>query len=86
MLDALVQQEVVRYWTNFVSERSNIASGERGLLELNSSRVPIMSTPPLYDTTGEVADVMSTPGLERMARFLAFFVKESGKAPREKLQ
>ena len=25
-------------------------------------------------------DVISTPGLERMARFLAYFVKQAGKA------
>ena len=41
-----------------------------------------MQAPPLYHTTGEVSDVISTPGLERMARFFAFFVKEVGKAPR----
>jgi hypothetical protein len=44
-----------------------------------------MQAPPLYHTTGEVADVISTPGLERMARFLAFFVKESGKATRAQI-
>ena len=86
-LDALVQEGVVRYGTNFVSERSNMASGESGgYSTLKAARVTIMQAPPLYHTTGEVADVISTPGLERMARFLAFFVKESGKAPREKLQ
>ena len=40
-----------------------------------------MQAPPLYHTTGEVLDVISTPGLERMARFLAYFVKEVAKAP-----
>jgi hypothetical protein len=86
-LDALVQQGVARYGTNFVSERSNMASGESGgYASLKAARVTIMQAPPLYHTTGEVADVISTPGLERIARFLAFFVKEAGKAPREKLQ
>ena len=85
-LDALVQQGVVRYGTNFVSERSNMASGESGgYSTLKAALVTIMQAPPLYHTTGEVADVISTPGLERIARFLAFFVKESGKAPREKI-
>ncbi len=82
-LDSLVEQGVARYGTNFVSERSNMASGESGGYgTLNAARVTIMQAPPLYHTTGEVADVISTPGLERIARFLAFFVKESGKAPR----
>jgi hypothetical protein len=40
-----------------------------------------MQAPPLYHTTGEVLDVISTPGLERMARFLAYFVEEVAKAP-----
>ena len=39
-----------------------------------------MQAPPLYHTTGEVLGVISTPGLERMARFFAYFVKESDKA------
>jgi hypothetical protein len=39
-----------------------------------------MQAPPLYHTTGEVADVISTPGLERIARFFAYFVKEVDKA------
>ena len=40
-----------------------------------------MQAPPLYHTTGEVLDVISTPGLERIARFLAYFVKEVAAAP-----
>jgi hypothetical protein len=85
-LDDLVQQGVQRYGTNFVSQRSNMSSGETGgYSTLNAARLTIMQAPPLYHTTGETADVISTPGLERMARFLAFFVKESGKAPRAQI-
>ena len=39
--------------------------------------VPVFTTmqgPPMYHTTGEVLEMVSTPGLERMARFMAFFV------------
>ena len=35
----------------------------------------------MYHTTGEVLGMVSTPGLERMARFMAFFVKEVSQAP-----
>jgi hypothetical protein len=85
-LNALVQQGVSRYGTNFVSEESTMESGETGgYSTLKIARVTIMQAPPLYHTTGEVADVISTPGLERMARFLAFFVKEVGKAPRAQI-
>jgi hypothetical protein len=60
-----------------------MSSGETGgYSSLKAALVTIMQAPPLYHTTGEVADVISTPGLERIARFLAFFVKEVGKAPR----
>ena len=63
--------------------RRPMSSGETGgFSSLEAALVTIMQAPPLYHTTGEVADVISTPGLERMARFLAYFVKQSGKAPR----
>jgi hypothetical protein len=83
-LDGLVQQGVMRYGTNFVSQKSAMSSGETGGYSTlkSAALLTIMQAPPLYHTTGEVADVISTPGLERMARFLAFFVKETGKAPR----
>jgi hypothetical protein len=81
-LNRLVQDGVSRYGTNFISEESTMQSGETGgYSTLKIARITIMQAPPLYHTTGEVAEVISTPGLERMARFLAYFVKEAGKAP-----
>jgi hypothetical protein len=80
-LNGLFQQGVARYGTNFVSEPSPMASGETGgFSTINAALVTIMQAPPLYHTTGETLDIISTPGLERMARFLAFFVKQAGKA------
>jgi hypothetical protein len=85
-LDGLVQQGVARYGTNFISAPSNMSSGETGgYSTLKAALVTIMQAPPLYHTTGEVADVISTPGLERMARFLTFFTKEAGKAQRAQI-
>jgi hypothetical protein len=81
-LDTLVQQGVARYGTNFVSAKSPMASGESGgFAPINGAVVTIMQAPPLYHTSGETLDIISTPGLERMARFLAYFVKQAGKAP-----
>jgi len=81
-LDTLFQQGVARYGTNFVSAKSPMASGESGgFAPINGAVVTIMQAPPLYHTSGETLDIISTPGLERMARFLAYFVKETGKAP-----
>ena len=39
----------------------------------------------MYHTTGEVLEMVSTPGLERMARFMAFFVKEVSRASAEQI-
>lgn len=81
-LNGVFQQGVARYGTNFVSEPSPMLSGETGgFTAIEKALVTIMQAPPLYHTTGETLDVISTPGLERMARFLAFFVKQAGKAP-----
>ncbi len=68
---------VQRYGTNFMSTESTMASGEGG--GYRSAGVPIVTTmqaPPLYHTSGEVEEVISIPGLERMARFMAFFVEQ----------
>jgi hypothetical protein len=81
-LEDLFRRGVERYGTNFVSGVSTMASGEGG--GYRSLGVPIVTTmqaPPLYHTSGEVLETISTPGLERMARFLAFFVREVDRAP-----
>jgi len=49
------------------------------------AKAMVIQAPPLYHTTGEVLDIISTPGLERMARYLAFFVKEVAAAAKEKI-
>jgi Peptidase family M28 len=81
-LDGLMQQGVVRYGVNFISEKSPIGSGETGGLNgINGAKVTIIQAPPLYHTTGEVAEMISTPGLERVARFLSYFITDVAKAP-----
>ncbi|MEX2583048.1 MAG: M28 family peptidase [Gemmatimonadota bacterium] len=86
LIENLFVRGVERYGTNFVSERSSMASGESGgYRQLEANVVTLMQAPPLYHTSGEVFEVISIPGLERMARFLAFFVKQLDQAPRERL-
>jgi hypothetical protein len=86
LLQGLIDNGVARYGVNFVSERSTMQSGETsGWASLNVAKVTIMQAPPLYHTTGEVLDVISTPGLERIARFLAYFVATVDKAPRNQI-
>lgn len=80
-LDDLFTQGVERYGTNFVSGQSTMASGEGGgYRSLGVAIVTTMQAPPLYHTSGEVLEVISTPGLERIARFLAFFIKQVDQA------
>jgi hypothetical protein len=80
-LESLFDQGVQRYGTNFMSGPSTMASGEGG--GYRTADVPIVTTmqaPPLYHTSGEVFEVVSTPGLERMARFMSWFVKQVDQA------
>ena len=85
-LEDLFTRGVERYGTNFVSGGSAMASGEGGgYRSLGVAVVTTMQAPPLYHTTGEVLEAISTPGLERIARFLAFFVGEVDRAPRDRI-
>ena len=87
-LNSLFDQGVLRYGVNFVSDRSAMQSGETGgFAAIKGAKLTIMQAPPLYHTTGEVLGVISTPGLERIARFFAYFVKEVDKAtPRRSIR
>jgi hypothetical protein len=81
-LEDLIRRGIERYGTNFVSGPNTTASGESGTY--SRTGVPVFTTiqgPPMYHTTGEVLEMVSTPGMERMARFMAWFVKEVSKAP-----
>jgi hypothetical protein len=83
-LEGLISRGIERYGTNFVSGPNRMASGEGGAY--GRTGVPIFTTmqgSPLYHTTGEVLEMISTPGMERMARFMAYFVKEVSEAPAE---
>jgi hypothetical protein len=81
-LDGLIDQGVLRYGVNFVSDRSHMQSGETGgYAGIKGARLTIMQAPPLYHTTGETLAAISTPGLERIARFFAYFVKEVDRTP-----
>lgn len=86
VLNSIIDTGAARYGTNFISEHSAMQSGETGgFAAIDAPKITIMQAPPLYHTTGEVADVISTPGLERMARFLAFFLKEIDGLSREQV-
>ena len=86
LLQEVIDAGPARFGVNFISERSTFQSGETGgWAAMKVAKVSVMQAPPLYHTTGEVLDVISTPGLERIARFLAFLVSAADKAPRERI-
>lgn len=81
-LERLVADGIARYGTNFVSGSNAMASGEGG--SYVRAGLPVFTTmqgPPLYHTTGEVIEMISEPGMERMARFMAFFLEQLDVAP-----
>lgn len=85
-LQELIDAGPSRFGVNFISERSTFQSGETGgWAGLTVAKVSVMQAPPLYHTTGEVLDVISAPGLERIARFLASFISAVDRAPRERI-
>lgn len=85
-LHELLGRGVDTFGVNLVSAPSTMESGESGGFGgLKVPHVTVMQAPPLYHTTGETLDVISTPGLERMARFLAAFVEGVAGASRADL-
>ena len=67
------------------SNRGHAESAGGGRAAVKAARVSVMQAPPLYHTTGEVLDVIPAPGLERSARFPAFFVSAADNAPLERI-
>jgi hypothetical protein len=81
-LNTLIDHGAQQYGVNFVSDRSTMQSGETGgYASIKGAKLTIMQAPPLYHTTGETLGVISVPGLERVARFFAYFIKEVDRAP-----
>lgn len=85
-LEQLFVDGTQRYGPNFVSGTSTMASGEGGgYRDISAPIVTLMQAPPLYHTSGEVLEAISEPGLERVARFLAYFIKSVDQATREQI-
>ncbi len=65
---------------------SSTAGDLGGYAPLGVPRVQAIHAGPMYHTSGDTLDSISTPGLERAARFYAFLVGEFAKAERTALQ
>lgn len=81
-LIALARRGVERYGYNLRSVATSSVPGDLGgYAELGVPRVQGIHAGPLYHTSGDVLATISVPGLERAARFYAYFVREAAKAP-----
>ena len=65
---------------------ASIAGDLGGYAPLGVPRVQAIHSGPMYHTSGDTLDTISTPGLERAARFYAFFINEIAKTSRAALQ
>jgi hypothetical protein len=64
---------------------NSIAGDLGGYAPLGVPRVQAIHSGPMYHTSGDTLDTISTPGLERAARFYAYFVSEIAKTDRAAL-
>jgi hypothetical protein len=79
-LEAIIRDGGRRYGVNFVSTASTYGAGDNP--DVDGPLLQLIQGNPLYHTTGDMVETISTPGLERVARFVAYFVKEVAAAPR----
>jgi hypothetical protein len=59
----------------------NVPGDLGGYAPLNVARVQAIHSGPMYHTSGDVVSTISVPGLERAARFYAYFVTEISRMP-----
>jgi hypothetical protein len=79
-LEAIMREGGLRYGLNFVSAASTYGAGDNP--DVDGPLLQLIQGNPLYHTSGDMLETISTPGLERVARFVAYFVREVGAAPR----
>jgi hypothetical protein len=83
----IARRGIERYGFALRPQFSNSTAGDLGgYAPLGVPRVQAIHAGPMYHTSGDTLDTISTPGLERAARFYAFFVGEAVKAERTALQ
>jgi hypothetical protein len=81
-LSNLVRQAAQRYGFVIRPEIVNTVPGDLGgYAPLNVARIQGIHSGPLYHTSGDVLDSISTAGLEKAARFYAYVIEQAAKAP-----
>jgi len=83
---ALTNRARERYGFRIRPDYDNGVPGDLGgYASLGVARVQAIHAGPLYHTSGDVFKTVSVEGLERAARFYAYFVSEVAEAPRDRL-
>jgi len=83
---AIGKRGVERYRFNLNPEFTTSVSGDLGgYAPLGVARVQAIHSGPMYHTSGDVLDTISSPGLERAAHFYAYFIREVAKTSRDEL-
>jgi hypothetical protein len=86
-IQAIARRGMERYGFALRPAFSNSIAGDLGgYALLGVPRVQAIHAGPMYHTSGDVLDTISVPGLERAARFYAYFINEVATAPRADLQ
>lgn len=80
-LENLLREGGLRYGLNFVSQASTYGAGDNP--DVDAPLLQLIQGNPLYHTNGDMLETISTPGLERVARFMAWLVEEVAQAPRQ---
>jgi hypothetical protein len=83
----IARRGMQRYGFALRPQFSNSTAGDLGgYAPLGVPRVQAIHAGPMYHTSGDTLDSISTPGLERAARFYAYFIAEAAKTDRGLLQ
>jgi Zn-dependent M28 family amino/carboxypeptidase len=82
----IARRGMSRYGFNLNPAFSSAVPGDLGgYAPLGVPRVQAIHSGPMYHTSGDVLETISVPGLERAARFFAYFLREAAAAPRQEL-
>jgi hypothetical protein len=86
-IQALAKRSMERYGFALRPNFGNSIAGDLGgYAPLGAPRAQAIHSGPMYHTSGDTLDSISVPGLERAARFYAYFVTDVAKANRKDLQ
>lgn len=78
----VARRGVARYGFRLAPEFTTSVPGELGgYSTLSAARVQATHAGPMFHTSGDVIETISTPGLERAARFFAYFLRQVDAAP-----